>query len=187
MENRKELRRKKILARNSYSETERQELSCQIVEHILTSPEFQPAKNIMIYKGIRGEVRLEALEEACSAQEKQLLYPLCISDSEMIALLPADETAWAPGYCGILEPILERSVEILPEEIDMVICPCTVFDEQGGRMGMGAGFYDRFLPKCTKAIVAAVAFECQKAEEIPLEDWDVRMDLIYTEKTTYRG
>ena len=186
MRKKNELRKEKILARDSYSTKERQELSRQIVEHILMSPEFQSAKNVMIYKGIRGEVRLEALENACSAQEKQLLYPLCISDSEMIALLPEDETAWASGYCGILEPIPERSMEIPPEDIDMVICPCTVFDEQGGRMGMGGGFYDRFLPKCTKAVVAAVAFECQKAEEIPMEDWDVRMDLIFTEKATYR-
>ena len=193
------LRKEKIKARDSMNDSERMVLSQKIVEQILMSEEFQKAKNVMIYKGIRGEVRLEALEAARKTQclgvneqripivgAKRLLYPLCISDSEMIALLPDSEDAWQSGYFGIQEPIRERSKEIAPEDIDLVICPCTVFDEQGGRMGMGAGFYDRYLEKCTNAVVAAVAFECQKTERVPLETWDKPMDLIFTEDRIYR-
>ena len=77
------------------------------------------------------------------------------------------------------------SVEIRPEEIDLVICPCTVFDEAGGRMGMGAGFYDRYLPRCVNARIAAVAFEAQKADCVPMEAWDRPMDLVFTEKAVY--
>ncbi|MBQ8662793.1 MAG: 5-formyltetrahydrofolate cyclo-ligase [Eubacterium sp.] len=202
---RKILRKIKVQARDRFSTEERELLSKKIVDQILASNEFQQARMIMIYKGFRGEVRLEALEEAVKAQnlllenqqllkkqeietirKKQLIYPLCISNSEMIALLPEDESAWKSGYFGIQEPIRERSQEIAPEDIDLVICPCTVFDEQGGRMGMGAGFYDRYLEKCTKAIVAAVSFECQKTDVIPMEPWDKPMDLIYTEAATYR-
>lgn len=185
--NRADLRRIKIKSRNQYSEKERLALSQKIADRILASKEFQAAKTIMIYKGIRGEVRLEALEDAVKEQNKQLLYPLCISNSEMIALLPENQAAWQSGYFGIQEPIRERSKEIAPEDIDMVICPCTVFDEQGGRMGMGAGFYDRYLEKCTKAVVAAVAFECQKTERIPMEPWDKPMDLVFTEAATYKN
>lgn len=186
VEKRKILRKSKIKARDSFSAETREILSGKIVERILASPEFQNAKNVMIYKGIRGEVRLEGLEKSVRAEKKNLIYPLCISNSEMIALLPNDEEAWQSGYYGIQEPIRERSTEIAPEEIDLVICPCTVFDEQGGRMGMGAGFYDRYLEKCTRAIVAAVAFECQKTDVIPMQAWDKSMDLIYTEVVTYR-
>ena len=201
---RKELRKLKIQARDSFSTEEREQLSKKISDQILASEEFQQSETVLIYRGIRGEVRLEALEDAVKATaggqdllagnqteadihpEKWLVYPLCISDCEMIALLPEDETAWKSGYCKIQEPVRERSKEIAPEEIDMVICPCTVFDEQGGRMGMGAGFYDRYLEKCTNAVVAAAAFECQKTEAVPREPWDRPMDMIFTEKTTYR-
>lgn len=179
------LRKSKIQARNSLSATERETLSGQISERVLASKEFQEAKMIMLYSAIKGEVSLKKLEEAAQRLDKRLVYPLCISNSEMIALLPEDESAWLVGYCGIKEPIRERSIVVEPEEIDMVICPCTVFDEQGGRMGMGAGFYDRYLPKCTNACVTAVAFEVQKTESVPLESWDRKMDIIFTDTATY--
>lgn len=196
---RSDLRKSKIACRNALSIEERDDLSRKIAARIFASKEFQEAQNVMIYKGVRGEVRLEMLEAELEAQyfevdqmrmqiveAKKLLYPLCISNTEMIALYPEDKEAWKAGYCGIPEPVRERSEEIAPEDIDLVICPCTVFDEQGGRMGMGAGFYDRYLEKCTNAVVAAVAFECQKTDSVPVEAWDKPMDLIFTEETIYR-
>ena len=198
---RQNLRKSRIAARDALSAEERDRLSKSIVSCILASPVFRQAKTILIYKGIRGEVRLEALEEAVGIgaagsseeaehadfAEKRLVYPLCISKTEMIALEPLGEDSWKDGYCGIQEPVREKSVEILPEEIDLVICPCTVFDEAGGRMGMGAGFYDRYLPRCTNAHIVAVAFEAQKADCVPMEPWDRPMEMVFTEKAVYNA
>lgn len=103
----------------------------------------------------------------------------------MIALCPG-EGAWKKGYCGIEEPVLELSELVEPEEIDMLICPCTVFDEEGGRVGMGAGFYDRYLPRCLKAVKASAAFEAQRADKIPMAAWDQPMDIVFTEKRIIR-
>ena len=198
---RQNLRKSRIAARDALSAEERDRLSKSIVSCILASPVFRQAKTILIYKGIRGEVRLEALEEAVGIgaagsseeaehadfAEKRLVYPLCISKTEMIALEPLGEDSWKDGYCGIREPVREKSVEIRPEEIDLVICPCTVFDEAGGRMGMGAGFYDCYLPRCTNAHIVAVAFEAQKADCVPMEPWDRPMELVFTEKAVYNA
>ena len=52
-------------------------------------------------------------------------------------------------------------------------------------MGMGAGFYDRYLAKCVNAHIAAVAFEVQKADCIPMEPWDKPMEMVFTEAGTY--
>ncbi|MBR3761521.1 MAG: 5-formyltetrahydrofolate cyclo-ligase [Lachnospiraceae bacterium] len=186
IEDRKQLRKSKIQARDKLSPDEREALSGQIVERIVASKEFQKAKTIMIYRATRGEVRLEELERTAEGLNKRLVYPLCINDKEMIALFPSDSSAWKSGYKGIEEPVREHSIQINPEEINMVICPCTVFDEQGGRMGMGKGFYDRYLEKCTNASVAAVAFEVQKTECVPRESWDKEMDMIFTEAKTYK-
>ena len=184
-EYRKELRKSKIQARNSLSPEDRERLSAIISEKIATSEVFQRAKTVLIYRATKGEVRLDALEKADEAAGKRLAYPLCITDSEMISLLPEDENAWKPGYFGIMEPVREKSEEISPEEIDLVICPCTAFDENCGRMGMGAGFYDRYLAKCVNAHIAAVAFEVQKAYSIPMEPWDKPMEMVFTEAGTY--
>ena len=180
------LRKAKIQAREQLPPDVRAAFSEQIVERILRSTEFRQAKTVMLYRAVRGEVRLGALERSPEAREKRLVYPLCVSGTEMIALLPQGEDAWQSGYCGIEEPVRENSTVIKPEEIDLILCPCTVFDENCSRMGMGAGFYDRFLQRCPNAHVAAVAFEAQKADQVPAEAWDRPMNAVFTEKAVYR-
>ena len=184
---RKWLRRDKIRARDALSPEERERLSGELVTRLVSSPEFQGAGTVLIYRATRGEVRLEGLETAPEAQGKRLAYPLCVSDTEMIALVPRGENAWVDGYYGIREPDRDKSDLIAPEDIDLVVCPCTVFDQQCHRMGMGAGFYDRYLPQCVNAAVAAVAFECQKAAQVPVSPWDRPMDMVLTEQRIYRA
>lgn len=193
-EERKALRKSKIAARNALSPEERARLSKSMVSRILESDVFRDAKTVLIYRATRGEARLEALEEAVqkaaeagdsSMAEKRLLFPLCITNEDMIALLPDGPDAWQEGYYGIWEPIREKSLEVAPEEIDLVICPCTVFDEKCGRMGMGAGFYDRYLEKCVNARVVSVAFEVQKADSIPMAPWDKPMEMTFTDAAVY--
>ena len=75
--------------------------------------------------------------------------------------------------------------ELKPEDIDLVICPCTSFDEELGRMGMGAGYYDRYLEKCSGAHIVAVAFECQKADSVMRQEWDKPMEKVFTEEKIY--
>ena len=99
-------------------------------------------------------------------------------------LCPRDADAWIEGPYGIEEPDPARSERVDPREIDLVLCPCTAFDEQGNRLGMGGGYYDRFLPGCENAFLAAVAFEYQRTARIPAEPWDRPMDAAVTENGT---
>ena len=174
------LRREKIRARESLSPAQRRDFSTVIVQRLALLPEYRAAETVMVYRAVKGEVRLEGLSG------KRFVWPLCIGEGEMIALLPENERAWQKGYCGIPEPVRERSEEISPGEIDLVICPCTVFDSACRRMGMGKGFYDRFLSRCSRARFVAVAFEAQKTEQLTASPWDVPMDAVVTEKAVYR-
>ena len=186
MKDRKEeLRKAGILARESLSREERREASIRIVEQILQSSEYRDAVIVMLYKAVRGEVSLDALETDSSAKGKRLVYPNCIDKVDMAAFEPTDEDSWGKGSYGIPEPAAEKSVEISPDKIDLVICPCTAFDEKCSRIGMGAGYYDRFLEKCVNAYIISVAFEVQKAEDIPASPWDKAMEKVYTETKIY--
>ena len=180
------LRGEKIQARDRLPAGVRAEKTERIVQRILQSQEFQDAKTVMLYRAVRGEVRLDGLEASPEARGKRLVYPRCVSNTEMIALLPRGEDSWEAGYAGIQEPVPEKSRVIPPEEIDLVLCPCTVFDEGCSRMGMGAGFYDRFLERCPAAHVMAAAFEVQKTDTVPTQDWDRPMDAVFTETAVYR-
>ena len=110
----KELRQSKIRARNSLSEEERQRKSASISEKIASSEVYKKAKTVLIYRAVKGEAQLEALETMPESEGKRLAYPLCISDSRMVALIPQDEHAWDRGRFGIMEPVRRLSCEVKP-------------------------------------------------------------------------
>lgn len=180
---RKSIRRRGIRARDALSPGARAELSKRTAERIAASSEFQNAHTVMIYRAVRGELDLSGLVHL--APGKRYVYPLCLDAGEMVALAPG-EGAWQKGAYGIEEPVRALSEEVPPEEIDMVICPCTAFDGAGRRMGMGAGYYDRYLPKCRRAIIAAVAFDEQRAASVPVHDWDIPMQMVFTPQMTLK-
>lgn len=186
-EDRKAIRKAKIACRNSLPEEERKLKSKKIVDRILNSIEYKKAKNILIYNAMKGEVSLEDLKAAVenSMDEKVLYYPLVTSSTEMIALHPKVFDGFKEGAYGIKEPIVEKSIKLSPQDFDLVICPCTAFDEKLGRMGMGAGYYDRFLESCKNATIIAVAFECQKVDDVMAQEWDKSMDMVFTEDKMY--
>lgn len=175
------LRRAGIAARDRMTPMRCGFVSDRIVRNILRSPAFQKAQTVMLYRAVRGEARLQALESV-AGREKRFVYPLCVNKTDMEARRPLVPDAWKPGPFGIEEPDPARSERIDPWDIDLVLCPCAAFDAEGRRLGMGAGYYDRFLPQCENAYIAAVAFECQRAEAIPAEPWDVPMQEVFTEK-----
>ena len=68
-------------------------------------------------------------------------------------------------------------------DIDLVIVPGVVFDVNMARYGRGLGYYDRFLSKLSGVKVIALAYDFQVSKkELKLDDWDIKMDYIITEK-----
>lgn len=186
---RQALRREKIAARDALPPAVRENLSRTIAARITASPVYRAAKTILLYRAVRGEVRLEALEEAAASAGKRLAYPRCIGAGEMEALAPRDAEAagaWEAGAYGIPEPVPESSLRIEPAAIDLVICPCTAFDAACNRLGMGAGYYDRYLPLCVGARIVSAAFEVQRTACVPTAPWDRPMEMVFTEDAVYR-
>ena len=83
------------------------------------------------------------------------------------------------GAYGILEPSTKRPVA--ENDIDVIIVPGLAFDRRGGRMGFGAGYYDRLLIK-TNAVKIGLCYDFQLMDSVPSEEHDVPMDYIITEK-----
>ena len=182
------LRKEKIAAREALADEDRIEWSRSICRRVLETEEYKKANVIFAYKWYTGEVKLDALEAQAKADGKRLVYPLCISNTEMEAIEPGDEEgAWTDsGYKGIMEPVREKGVIVAPEDIDLVVAPCSAFDDECRRLGQGGGFYDRYLPKCSDADMIAVAFEVQRAEEIPTDEYDFAVPAVATEKRLIR-
>ena len=66
--------------------------------------------------------------------------------------------------------------------IDLVLVPGIAFTRAGARIGRGAGFFDRFLAhRAARAIKIGIAFSFQIVESIPLDRYDVKLDLVVSD------
>ena len=194
------LRKEFLKKRNRLSAVEIEEKSANAVERITALPAFRQASTILLYRNIHSELSLDRLPEHPASAGKRFAYPVCVSKKELRAFVPripelragtddsagfSSPEAWKSGPFGIPEPDPSLSEEIPPEELDLIICPGVAFDTDCRRLGMGAGYYDRYLPQCKNAVIVMAAFEVQRAERVPSDAWDVPMDMVVTEAAIY--
>lgn len=183
MTDRQLLRRDMRRVRASLGDAFRQEASDEIMRRVLSLPEYAQAKRIFCYYSLAGEVRTVGLLREMLASGKEVYLPVTGPDKALTAVRLTAMDAVHEGAFHVPEPDGEEAAE--PESIDLVLAPGLAFDLNGGRMGYGAGCYDRFLPRC-RCPVAALAFEAQLIECVPMEPHDQRMHLIVTEKRVSR-
>ena len=86
-----------------------------------------------------------------------------------------------PGYFNIPEP--KSNIKLRTP--DIIIVPGVAFSYEFERLGYGGGFYDTYL--CDKDILKiAICFEFQMMDKLPVEEHDIKMDMIVTENNIYK-
>lgn len=147
---------------------------------IETMSVFQDSDVVLLYSSIPGEVRTDAFIEKWAAN-KTIVLPKVNGD--ILELRKYDPEHLERGYRGIAEPD-GQSPLVKASEIGFAIIPGMAFDARGGRLGRGKGYYDRLLPEleCPKA---GVAYAHQLVEAVPMEEHDVRMDMVITPNNCY--
>lgn len=180
----KKLFRDKLLKkRNGLSWLEVQGTSHEITQRILFLPAYQQAQTILFYLSTRNEIDTAPLIRTAWQQDKKVIVPVCqpnknLSLSQLLSLEELGTGKW-----NIPEPKKEFLRPISPQEVDLVIVPGLAFDEEGYRLGYGAGYYDRFLTKLSpECIKLALAYEFQLISKVPREPHDIPVDMILTEQ-----
>ena len=87
-------------------------------------------------------------------------------------------------YFSLLEPIESQTTLIDPQEIELLLVPGLAFTKAGFRLGVGGGYYDRFL-EVNHVNTLSLAFHQQIVPEIPLEKHDLPVMKIITDKGFY--
>jgi 5-formyltetrahydrofolate cyclo-ligase len=173
------------------NQNEADALSRLIWDKILALPQFASARTVMTYLDIGSEVYTRRYVPELWRLGKKVVVPYCVArELRLFHLKNMDELS--PGTWQILEPKpewrnrAERHVD--PAELDLIVVPGLAFDRYGGRLGLGKGYYDRFLPHIRPdALKIAPAFECQLVDKIPVLPHDVGVDFVVTEKAVYKA
>lgn len=179
-------------ARNA--QADKDELSQIICNKFIEQSSYQKSDTIMWYVHCRSEVRtINALKKELNGS-KRIVVPFCTKDShqqnKLGLWLLNDLDELISGTWDILEPPQERWNEtkktVDPQEIDLIMVPGVAFDRNGGRLGNGAGYYDRLLKGVrAETVLTAVCYESQMCENVIMEDHDVVMDYVLTEENSY--
>jgi len=186
-EKKSEIRSRTLFLRNALSVKDRKIKSDQIMERLFGFANFLESRVVLFYMNTDSEVITVDMAERAMKYEKGIVLPYIDKKDNQIVPFKVDDLKLdlQPGYGNILEPIPQRCKEIPVEHIDLAIMPGIAFDERGGRIGHGTGFYDKLIPRLeitTRKV--ALAFECQIVPQIPMEPHDRYIDIIITEDRT---
>jgi len=178
----KELRRRMLSIRRGLSVQENEAFSTAVLQRLYAMEQYQQAQCVFCYAAMAEEVQTWELLERALAEGKTVCLPKITGKGMMEAVCLPSLEVLVPGDFGILtvKPELQQ---ILPAgRIDFVVVPGAAFSIQGARLGLGGGYYDRFLARTVDAYRAAVTFDVQLSEDIPVEKHDCYMDAVITEK-----
>jgi len=168
-------------------------MSYEIAQKILLLlEELITGRTIFIYVDFRSEVETRFLISELLRRGKRVVVPVTlVKEKKLLPVQVRDlEKDLVPGYCTIPEPRVEirQSRMIAASEIETIIVPGSVFDERGGRLGYGGGYYDRFMAyEAPEARRIGLAFDLQVVGRLPLQPHDQVLDLVVTEQRSIQG
>lgn len=96
-----------------------------------------------------------------------------------------DPARLVPSTFRVPEPV-DAEIPANPDDITSAIIPMLGFDLGGGRLGYGAGYYDRFLSDNRHIRTIGLAYSCQEVSQLPTDANDVGMSIIVTEDGVLR-
>lgn len=132
---------------------------------------------ILAYRAFKSEVQLEPL----ALKMPDVAWLTTRVDPGGRLTLHAFSRAVVTNRFGVLEPPPDAP-EFDPSSVEAALVPGLVFDVSGVRIGYGAGFYDRFLPRLPPGIpIVGVTCDALVVDELPSDPHDVRVSHIATE------
>ena len=157
---------------------------------------------IALYRALPQELDLRPLEAALRNAKCRLFYPRVVRPTEAgltdagkaprtlefieVSDGNTPERTWKPGPYGIQEPHPDLKTGVPASELDLIFVPGVAFSESGERIGMGGGFYDRFLPNASSALRVALTFDLQVLEQVHQIPTDQPVHWVITEKREMR-
>ncbi|MCY6484684.1 5-formyltetrahydrofolate cyclo-ligase [Clostridium aestuarii] len=185
MQSKEEFRKFITQKRSLLSKNKKEDLDNKVFNKLIKNKAYKNSKVIFCFVSFKNEVYTHKFIKYAIKDNKRVCVPKIISKEEgMKAVEIKSFQDLKSGAYGILEP-LNFNLQIDEKHIDLALIPGMAFDKYGGRIGLGGGFYDRFLKKVNKnTLKLSLAYDFQIFDKVPVEKHDIRIDGIITNKKT---
>jgi len=188
--NKKTLRKYFRNQRQKLTPSERARAANNIAKQLAETQIYKNALHIGVYSALPEEASLDEFSRFAWEQKKLLYLPVIEQRSnkpQMHFQAWLSDTKMQANSLGIAEPIGCKSTKSFKPKapnLDLLLLPLVAYDKQGHRLGMGGGFYDRYIaqhlnPNCVRV---GIAYSCQLAELIIPEVWDKNLHAIVNEE-----
>lgn len=191
---RQTLRRELLAQRRQLDIRTQQRAAMALYRRVSRWLRFHQAERLAFYLPAGGEIDPRPLLHHSLRAGAQCCLPALspLHEGKMYFVPVREGDTLQHNRWGIPEAGLHHTLP--PRTLDITFVPLVGFDRQGNRLGMGKGFYDRCFafrrrkpdsnwPAPQRPILAGLAHDCQQVESIPAEDWDVRLDVIFTPRS----
>lgn len=184
-EEKAQMREASLKKRDALSAESRIEKSLDASEHGAENIEFDAGTIVSGFFPIRSEIDPRPLMDSFRKMGARLCLPVVMDKTtivfrELVRGADLVDTGFGTRGPGEDAEVLDPS---------LLIMPLSVFDHHGGRIGYGAGHYDRAIAKIIekgiKPRLIGMAFDCQHEERVPIESHDQPLDAMLTESGFY--
>lgn len=126
---------------------------------------------------MKEEVNIMTTVESLYASGVKIVCPKALSGGILEHYELVDIDKMCKGVYGTRYP---AGGMLYAGDMDIIIVPGLGFDTNKNRVGYGGGYYDRFLRKHNESLKVAVAYPFQIQDNIPIDKYDVPVDLVFT-------
>ena len=180
-----EIRRQLRQKRAQIETVQRQAWNSLINRHLLDYAASASPRVVAAFTAFDGEPDLAPALAELERQGIRLAFPVVRESTGRADLCFRQWSLGSEMQCnrfGIPEPV--GTLDVRLDEIDLACIPLVAWDNHGGRLGMGASFYDRAfqpLAELQRPFRMGVAYQLQQVSQLPLDPWDVRLHGMLTE------
>lgn len=165
------------------SEEERRVQDAALCSAFLALPQVERARTLFLFYGVGMEPNTAQLLTPLMARGKRVVLPRLLPGRQMDTRLYDPAIPLVPHRFGLMEPSLSCS-RVPTEEIDLVLVPAMCYDRRCYRLGLGGGYYDRWLAGYSGPTVGLCRDELLQ-DRVPTEAHDRPVDLVLTPTTCF--
>jgi 5-formyltetrahydrofolate cyclo-ligase len=181
---RQEIRQLIRQRRRALSSEQQAQFAQQAATRMMAYPPVLMANTVALFLSFDGELDTQPLIDQLWRAGKKVYLPVFhpFSPGNLLFLHYHPNSELVINRLKITEPKLDVR-DVLPlNELDVLITPLVAFDENGQRLGMGGGFYDRTLQNWQQHGLQPVGYahDCQRVETLPVEKWDIPLPAVVT-------